>query len=288
MVDPIIDELEDINPNIKCGYVSTAIDIFRADTIITCGEGDFPKRLLWVIRIFKKPLILYHVSPDNVFFNNFAKRSKWVVPSRAVSGFDYFPSPVLISDLATPRHVERIWNRERLVSKRGCIGIIGLVLEEAQLQKLQDALTLLIEDLDLNIVFIPILKGESIDNINIRYSANTRYVKTHRYSSREILSIVSKIDLLISTTEEGIICAMAMDRPVIGIVMDDELDNLLVGIDEEVLFDIDKLSCDDLYSKIKIAWVHRDTIAKQMQDRVVELKKKASEGIRRLAKWISQ
>lgn len=286
LTDAIIDELEEINPEIKCGYISTARDIFKADPIIICGEGDFPKGLLWAISIFKKPLILYHVSPDSVSFNKFAKKAKWVVSSRAVSGYDYFPSPVLISDLATPRHAERIWNRERLVSKRGCIGIIGLVLEEEQIQKLAGALNLLIEDLDLNVVFIPILEGESSKDILIRYSANTRYVQSSRYSSKELLSIISKIDILITSVEKGIICAMAVGKPVIGITATDELDQFLSGIvEEEILFDIDKLSSNELYSKIKIAWVHRDTIAKQMQDRIVELKRGASEGIRRLARW---
>lgn len=287
LTEAIIDELDEINPEIKYGYISTARDIFKADPIIVCGEGVFPKGLPLAISIFKKPLVLYHVLPDTVSFNKFAKRASWVVTSRPVSGYDYFPSPVLISDLATPRHAERIWNRERLVSKRGCIGIIGLVLEEEQVQKLADALNLLIEDLDLNVVFIPILKEESIRDIlsSIRYSANTRYVQGSRYSSKELLSIISKIDILITSSEKGIICAMAVDRPVVGLAISDELDQFLSGAgEEEIVFDIDKMSSGELYSKIKIAWVHRDTIAKQMQNRIAELKRGASEGVKRLGK----
>lgn len=287
LAEALSDELEEIYPDVKCGYVSSIKDAFKADIIIICGEGDFPKGLLWGISILKKPLVLYHVSPDTLFFNRFAKRADLVVSPRVVSGYDYYPSPVLISDLATSRHIERIRNRERLVSKRGCVGIIGLVMEEEQRQKLVGALNLLVEDMDLNVVFIPILKDESVKDIlsSIKYSANTRYVQTTRYTAKELLGIISRIDILIASDEKGVICAMAVDRPVIGLAISDELDQLLGGItEEEVLFDIDKLSGDELYSKIKIAWVHRDAIAEQMQDRVAELKKKAGEGVKKLGK----
>lgn len=288
LAEAISDELEEMYPEEKLGYISALKDVFNADIIIICGDVDFPKGMSWAIGILKKPLILYHVSPDTVCFNRFAKRANWIVSPRVISGYDYFPSPVLISDLATPRHIERIWNRERLVSKRGCIGIIGLGLEEGQLQRLTDALNLLIEDLDLNIVFIPILKEESVRDITVKYSANTRYVQTDRYSPKEILGIISRLDILITTDQKGVICAMAVDRPVVGLAISDELDQLLGEIGEEVLLDIDKLSSDELYSKIKIAWVHRDSIAKQLRNRTAELKNKAGEGIRRLGKWISQ
>lgn len=289
LAEAIMDELEEMYPDEVCGYISALKDVFNAHLVIICGDGDFPRGLPWAVGILKRPLVLYHVSPDTICFNRFVKRADWIVSPRHVSGYDYFPSPVLISDLATPRHIERVWNRERLVSKRGCMGIVGLQLEEGQLQKLTDALNLLIEDLDLNIVFIPILKEESVRDISIKYSANTRYVQTDKYSSKEILGIISKLDILITTDQKGVICAMAVDRPVVGLAIGDELDHLLSGIgEEEVLFDIDKLSSDELYSKIKIAWVHRDSIAKQMQNRTAELKKEAGDGIRRLGKWISQ
>lgn len=291
VAEAIRNELEEIYPEIRCGYISAIKDILKADLLIVCGQGNFSRGLLWTINVIKKPLILYHVVPDTILFNRFTKKADWVVSPRVVSGYDYFPSPVLISDLATPRHIERVWSREKLVSRRGCIGIIGLNLEEEQRQKFVDALNLLIEDLDLNIIFIPILKEESIKGLlsGISYSANTRYLQTSKYTSKELLGIINKIDILVTSDEKGAICAMAVDRPVVGLTISDELDQFLNGMaEEEILFDIDELSSDELYSKIKIAWVHRDAIAKQMRDHVVDLKKKAMEGIRRLCKWISQ
>lgn len=292
LAEAINDELEEIYPEIKCGYILSAKDIFKADLLIMCGcgAGDYSKGLYLAISVFKKPLILYHISPDTVCFNRFAKRAKWIVTSRDIGEYDYFPSPVLISDLATPRHIERIWGRERLASKRGCIGIIGLNLDEEQRHKLVDALNFLIEDIDLNVVFIPILKEEGIKDIltGIRYSANTRLLQSDKYSSKELLGIISRLDILITSDQKGVICAMAVDRPVVGLAVNDELDQLLTGVaEEETLFDIDKISSDELYSKIKIAWVHRDTNAKQMQKKATDFKMKASEGIRRLGKEIA-
>lgn len=287
LAEALRDEMEELYPALKCGYVLSVKDIFKADLLIFCGDGGFPNKFLWAISVLNKPLILYHVSPDTAFFNRFAKKADWIVSPRAVNSYDYFPSPILISDLATSRHIERIWSRERLASKRGCIGIIGLALEEEQERKFIDALNLLIEDLDLNIVFIPILKEELTKDVlsNIKYSANVRYVQADRYTSKELLGVISRVNILITSSEKGAICALAVDRPVVGLAINDELDQLLNGIvEEEVLLDIDKLSSDELYSRIKISWVHRDAIAKQMQNRVGELKKKASEGIKKLGK----
>lgn len=285
LTEAISDELEELN----FGYIKNIKDIFRADYIVVCGSSGISKNLVLAINIIRKPLILYHVLPDSTIFNKLAKRAKWVVSATNVNGCDYFPSPVLLSDIATQRQIERIWGRERLASKRGSIGIIGIKSEEEQRQKLVIALDLLVEDLDLNIVSIPILKEESEKDIlgSIKYSANTRFVQSNKYSSKELLGIISRLDILVTTDEKGVVCAMAVGKPVVGLSIDDELDQLLTGMaEEDILFDIDKLKGDELYSKLKIAWVHRDTIAKQMQKKVADLKKKAGEGIRRLEKEI--
>lgn len=286
LIESISDELEDI----KFGYLNTIKDILKADIIIICGDSSFDKKLLWSLNIIKKPLILYHVLPDSPAYNRLAKRAKWVVLAKPIGSADYFPSPVLLSDIATTKYIERVLGREKLASKRGILGIIGLELEEEHRKKLVEALNLLIEDLDLNIVFIPILKNEFIKDIlsGLKYSANVRLIQSEKYSAKGLLGIISRLDILITSNEKGVMCAMAVDRPVVGLAKDDELDDSLGNItNEEILFDIDKLSSDELYSKVKIAWVHRDTIAKDMKNRVAELKKKASEGIRQLEKEIA-
>lgn len=283
----LLDEVKEIRPDASLDYISSMGDVFRADGIIICGEGGFRKDIILAIGIFKKKIILYHIPFESLLFNRFIKKASWIVTSNNTEGYDYYPSPVLLSDLATPRQIERIWGREKLVSKRGCIGIIGLVLTDEQRQKFADALNFLIEDLDLNIVFIPILKDEPIKDVlsNIRYSANTRYVQAERYSSRELLGILSKIDILITSDEKGVICSMAVDRPVVALATDDKLDYLLEGTaEEEIIIDIDRLKSDELYSKIKIAWVHRDSIIAQMKRRIIDLRTKASSGIKRLGK----
>lgn len=283
----LVDELKEIRPDSSLDYISSIGDVFRADGIIICGEGGFRKDIIFAIGIFKKKIILYHIPFEGPLLNRFIKKASWVVTSSRAGGYDYFPSPVLLGDLATPRQIERVWGREKLASRRGCIGVTGLVLTEEQRQRFADALNFLIEDLDLNIVFIPILKDESVKDIlsNIRYSANTRYVQADRYSSRELLGILSKIDILITSDEKGIMCSLAVERPVVALAIDDKMDYLLEGAtEEEIILDIDRLKSDELYSKMKIAWVHRDSIVEQMKPRIKDLKTKASNGIKRLGK----
>lgn len=291
--EAIIDELKEIYSGLEYRYISTIRDIFRADVIIICGEGDFPRNRLWAISAFKKNLVLYHVPNHSGYFRKFNGKRSWIVtPRKTTSGdYDYCPSPVFLSDLATSRRVGRIWSREKLVSKRGCIGIIGLGLEEDAQKKLAAVLDLLVEDLDLNIIFIPVLESDNVlmqEVVSqIKFSANTRYIRTEKYSCPEVFGIISKVDILITSDSRGAICAMAANRPVVGLRTDESLRELLGGVvQEEILLDIDTLSCDEIYTKIKIAWVHRDAIVEQAQGRINELRLGASEGIKRLGKRV--
>ena len=283
LANAIVNELEDIDPDAVCKYINGIGDVFRASIIIVCGNGSFSKGLFWIISILRKPLVLYHVSSDGVIFRKWARRARWVVPARPVSGYDYYPSPVLVGDLATNRQIDRIWRRERMLSKRGSVGVLGLTLERDQRQKLLEALDLLIEDLDLNVVFIPVLDERVEKDIfpHIKYSGNVKFIRSDKYSAKELLGIISKMDIIITSDGRGAMCALAVNRPPLGVTVDDELDHVMGGVtEEEIIFDVDKLSVDELYSKIKIAWVHKDSIIEQMGVWLIELKKKAKAGIK--------
>lgn len=279
----IVNELEDINPDAVCGLIKGIGDVFRASVIIVCGNGGFPKWLFWIIAVLRKPLVLYYVSPDGVVFKKWGRRAKWVVPSRTLPGYDYYPSPVLLGDLITGRQIDRIWRRERMLSKRGSIGVLGLTLAGDHKQKLLEALDMLIEDLDLNVVFIPIFSEKMGKDIfsHIKYSGNVKFIRSDKYSARELLGIISKMDIIITSDRRGAMCALAGNRPPLGVTVDDELDDVIGRItEEELIFDMDKLAVDELYSKIKICWVHRDSIVEQMGEWLNELKKQGKAGIK--------
>lgn len=284
LAESIIDELQEVCPDARCRYISDIRDVIRANLVVACGNGNFPKGLSLGINFLRKPLVMYHILPDG---SKFSERAHWVVAPKEIEGYNYYPSPVLLSDIPTQKNIERIWKRERLASKRGCIGIIGLDISEELKSKLLLALNLLIEDLDLNVIFIPLKKGGSERYVlsNIKYSANFRYIEAEKYSSKELLGIVSRIDMLVATDERAALCAMSVGRPVIGLSTEDSLRRILSGMaEEEIIFDFNNLSSDMLYSKIKIAWVHRTSIAEQMQRHVLELKAQAEEGVRKLCR----
>ena len=224
---------------------------------------------------------------ENSCFKKLHKKALWIVADKPGTDYDYFPTPILLSDTLTTRHVERIWRRERMLSKRGCIGVTGLKLEEALRQKLLDALDLLIEDLDLNILFTPILKGESGKGVisTIKYTSNVKFVNVNKYSISELMGMFSKTDLVLTSSENGGFCSVAVNKPVVGLNPDNGLNEILAGVsDEEVVLDVDKLTTEELYSKIKIAWVHRDSISAKMRDKAGVWKRQAEKGIMRLGK----
>lgn len=287
LAEAVIDELQELCPEVKSRYVSSIKDVIKADPLIICGDGYLPKGLLHLISILRKKVVLYHTVRESEIFDSLAKRARWTVGSENIEGYSYYPSPVLLSDTATQRNIDRVWKRERLVSKRGCIGIIGLGIAEEAKRNLLNALNLLIEDLDLNVIFISMSGKDREKDImpGIRYSANTRYIDGKKYTTNELLGIIGRIDILIAPDEKGVICSMAVNRPVIGLAGDNKLKYLLGNItQEEVVLDAGKITGDELYSKLKIAWVHRMSITEQIQNCIKVLKGQAEEGIRKLCK----
>jgi hypothetical protein len=281
LVEAVIDEAKEVFPEINFGFITGLKDIFKANSIIICGNKNLSRRFFWPLNILNKKIILCHFPKENVWFEKFVKKAKLVINSDD-------SSPVLLSDVPTQRHSERVWKKERLVSKRGCIGVIGAAINESFKSKFFDSLNLLIEDLDLNIVFIS-LHGELEKDIipHIKYSANIRYIEGNKYTPKDLLGIISKIDLAIATDEKGAVCGMSANKPVIGLCSEGSLNKFMDGFaQEEVVFDFSKLSGEELYSKIKIAWVHRAALAEQMQKKIEGLKKKAEESVKKLCKEI--
>lgn len=293
ITESVMEELIESFSEVQCGYYKTIRDAFKADALIVCGDGNVPLRKLWPLMFFRKPLVLYHVADNAKLFRQCAKKSKWTVTATEEDGYEFYPSPVLLSDLATSKRISRIWRGEKLVSKRGCIGIIGIDIDEKQQKQLASVLDLLVEDLDLNIVFIPILKNDPIvmkDILaQIKFSANTRYIAADKYSSSELLGLISRADILLTSDYRAAICAMPANRPVVGLKTEKSLSKLLSGVvQEDVLFDMEKLSNEEIYTKIKIAWVHRDAIREQMHSRIEALKVHASDGIRSLGRKVTK
>jgi polysaccharide pyruvyl transferase WcaK-like protein len=119
--------------------------------------------------------------------------------------------------------------------------------------------------------------------LSIKYSANVRNVRAEEYSSKELLGAMGKVDLFIVKDERGAMCAMAVNKPFVCVAEDGAVEkcfNDFAG--EEILFDIDKISGEELYTKIKIAWVHKEAIAVEMLKKNQELKKLAVSGIKKL------
>jgi hypothetical protein len=286
--EAVIDEAREIFPDLEFRYVSGLKDILRSNPLVVCGEGAFTGCLYWLAKILNKKVVLYYLPKENLFFEKYSRIAKLIISSCEEEEKDCYPSPVLLSDIPTQKYIERVWKKEKLLSKRGCLGVIGEFGDEDLKNKLCGALNLLIEDLDLNIVFIS-LRGEIEKDIisNIKYSANTKYLQGNKYAARDLLGVISKIDFLVASNIEGAECALSLNKPVVGMCNDRRLNRLLNGLtEEEVCFDFAKFSVEELYSKIKVAWVHRTALVEQMQNKVLALRNKAEEGVKRLCKEI--
>lgn len=288
--EAIKDELAELYPKLRCSYWLRFWDFFKSDDIIFCGSQSLTRRLIWLSSLFRRRVVLYHVPVSSYAFTRLAKHSKMVVVSQKQEqddGYNCFPSPVLLSDLATSKRIERIWNRERLVSKRNTIGVTCINLDEKLLSKLVRVFDMLIEDMDLNVVFIPILPEDNaiMKQVvrDIRYSANAKRLNAGKYSPGEVLGLISKVDVLLTADVRGANCGFAVNKPVIGLLGDITLEELMGSItEEEIIFAMEDLSSEDLYSKIKVCLFHRESIEQQLSLKIKELKKEAYLGIKTL------
>lgn len=294
LLDVMVEEFKELYPQARCNYLKTAKDLFRAKDIFICGQQEFSPGLLWLGFFLRKRVLLYHLCADSALFARMVKKARWIVVGKKSDlrdQYSYYPSPVLLGDLATPKRIERIWNRERLMSKRGSIGVVGLPLGEEELVRIIQAVDLLIEDMDLNVVFIPLLNEDQqtmpVLVKGIKYSANTRYVRSEKYSYTEVLGLLSNVDIVLTADDRGVISALAVNKTVVSLREDEAIVDLLGGVTEEqIVLSIADLSGEDIYSKIKLCLVHREAIKDQLQGRVLALKRQAVEGIRQLGKMV--
>ncbi len=85
----------------------------------------------------------------------------------------------------------------------------------------------------------------------------------------------------------GVVSSLAINRTVVGLRQDAAIVDLLGGLTEEqIVLPLADLTGEDLYSKIKLCWVHREAIREQLHGRVNALKREAAEGIRQLGKML--
>ncbi len=135
----------------------------------------------------------------------------------------------------------------------------------------------LIEDMGLQVVFIPFHYGE--DNrciMKIKSLArNDVYFVDGRHSPGEILDLMGHIDMLVGVRLHSLIFAAIQGVPLVGISYDPKIDGFLAQLGMKAVGSVSDLDTQSLLIEIQRVWAERDSIRHRMLDKMKGLKEQA-------------
>lgn len=143
-----------------------------------------------------------------------------------------------IEDMSKPIIAFAVRGREK---NKNTIDVISMVTDK------------IIEEMGVNVVFIPFHMGEDIKVLNdIEKSINNKAIfLKDKYNVNEMLSIIGNLDLLIGIRLHSLIFGAVMNIPIIAISYDPKINNFMEFIDESVFCTVEDLDSESLLAEIR-------------------------------------
>lgn len=134
----------------------------------------------------------------------------------------------------------------------------------------------IIDELGVNVVFIPFHHGEDIEIINDinKKMKNKTICLKGKYDINEMLSIVGNLDLLIGVRLHSLIFGAVMNIPMIAISYDPKINNFMDYLDETVFSNIEDLDKEKLISEITYKINHEEECKLQLYNKIEYLKER--------------
>lgn len=134
----------------------------------------------------------------------------------------------------------------------------------------------IVENLGVNIVFIPFHYGEDIkviEDIQSKMKNNSIFLKG-KYDINEMLSVIGNLDLLIGVRLHSLIFGAVMNIPMIAISYDPKINNFMDYLDETVFSNVEDLDEEKLLSEITDKINNEEEYKLQLYNKVEYLKEK--------------
>ncbi len=136
----------------------------------------------------------------------------------------------------------------------------------------------LIEEDDLNVVFIPFHHGQDLNILKtIEEVADERVICLHdEYTIKELLSIIGNMDLVVGERLHSLIFASVMKVPIIALSYDPKINNYMGYLSEKVFSDIDEIDFEKLHREILMKLEKEEKGEDELAERIDFLKEKLS------------
>jgi len=145
----------------------------------------------------------------------------------------------------------------------------------------------IISELNANVVFIPMqipidrdFAFELIENIQ---NKDRIKVITGEYTPQEIMGIIGQMDMVVGMRFHSLVLAAGMGVPMIGVIYlhksncflkQIEMERFAVHIGDGILWENRDINPSGLIENIKKVWSNKETLKKEITDKVRELKRK--------------
>lgn len=134
----------------------------------------------------------------------------------------------------------------------------------------------IIDNLGVNVVFIPFHHGEDIgiiDDIQSKMKRPSIGLRG-KYDINEMLSIIGNLDLLVGVRLHSLIFGAVMNIPMIAVSYDPKINNFMDYLDETVFSNIENLKEEELLSEIRDKINHEEEYKLQLYKKIEYLKEK--------------
>ena len=133
------------------------------------------------------------------------------------------------------------------------------------------------QEFDARIIFLPMQFPEDVQTAEMVASMTScnAVVLQEEYSTKELLSIVGNMDLLIGVRLHALIFAAVMGVPMIGVSYDPKIDRFLESVGESPVGDLENVKYDELISKVRSKWKDKESFIKKNEQLFSDLRRLA-------------
>ncbi|MBR2143486.1 polysaccharide pyruvyl transferase CsaB [Anaerovibrio sp.] len=133
------------------------------------------------------------------------------------------------------------------------------------------------QEFDARIIFLPMQYPEDVHTAEMVASMTScnAVVLQEEYSTKELLSIVGNMDLLIGVRLHALIFAAVMGVPMIGVSYDPKIDRFLESVGESPVGDLENVKYDELIAKVRAKWNDKAGFCKKNEKLFSELRRLA-------------
>lgn len=191
--------------------------------------------------------------------------------------------PALSLEMKNKRLGEEILQKANVDLGKKKIGVAVREWKNWKLYKevLAEATDILRQDLDVEIVYIPMQSAEDVFAARevAALSKNGGVILEGSYNTEELLSLIGSMDLIISIRLHALIFAAVANVPMVGLSYDPKVGRFMKSMNDAVAGHIEDMQAETLVNIVKSKWQNLENIKEENAKLLPELRRKAQKNI---------